>query len=250
MNSERQVEIHFLLQEHGNLTVIELAQRFKVSEMTIRRDLKNLAALGLIKREHGRAIYPPHPQMDNIFMMRMGEAECEKARIGQLAATLIAEGDSIILDAGTTTLAVAQALNIKCTVITNSLSIACVLGNRDKVTLLMTGGEVRSNTYALVGPMARSAFKGFHADKLFLGAQGINLERGLSTSNMLESEVKQTMLNVTKEVILVAHSAKMGQIHFHTFALWDSVHTLVTDSGLPEPILEQLRTMGINVLLA
>jgi len=250
VSSERQDEIHFLLQEHGNLTVIELAERFKVSEMTIRRDLKNLAALGLIQREHGRAIYPPILQMDNLLMMSKGEAEREKARIGQLAATLVSEGDSIILDAGTTTLAVARALNRKCTVITNSLSIACVLANRDDLTLLMTGGEVRSNTYALVGPMARAAFTGFSADKLFLGASGVNLERGLSTSNMLESEVKQAMLNVAKEVILVAHSAKIGQIYFHTFTQWNSIHTLVTDSGLPEPIHEKLKAMGINVLLA
>ena len=249
MSSERQDEIHFLLQEHGNLTVIELAQRFKVSEMTIRRDLKNLAGLGLIQREHGRAIYPPIPLMDNL-LMRMGEAEPEKARIGHLAATLISEGDTIILDAGTTTLAVAQALNTKCTVITNSLPIASVLGNRDEITVVMTGGEVRSGTFALVGPMATSALKGFNADKLFLGATGVNLERGLSTSNMLESEVKQAMLNVAKVVILVAHSAKIGHICFHTFALWDRVHTLVTDSGLPVPIREKLTAMGINVLLA
>ncbi|EGW40571.1 DeoR/GlpR family DNA-binding transcription regulator, partial [Desulfosporosinus sp. OT] len=209
MSSERQDEIHFLLQEHRNLTVIELAQRFKVSEMTIRRDLKNLAALGLIQREHGRAIYPPVP-MDTLLMMKMGEAEREKARIGQLAATLISEGDSIILDAGTTTLAVAQALNTKCNVITNSLPIASVLGNREGITLLMTGGEVRSGTFALVGPMTRAAFHGFNADKLFLGATGVNIERGLSTANMLESEVKQAMLNVANVVILVAHSAKIG----------------------------------------
>jgi DeoR family fructose operon transcriptional repressor len=114
----------------------------------------------------------------------------------------------------------------------------------------MTGGEVRSGTFALVGPMTRSVLKGFNADKLFLGATGVNIERGLSTANMLESEVKQVMIKVAKEVILVAHSAKIGQVRFHTFALWDSVHTLVTDSGLPEPIREKLRTMGINVLLA
>lgn len=249
MSSERQDEIHFLLQEHRNLTVFELAQRFKVSEMTIRRDLKNLAALGLIQREHGRAIYPPVP-MDTLLMMSMGEAEREKARIGQLAATLISEGDSIILDAGTTTLAVAQALNTKCNVITNSLPIASVLGNRDGITLLMTGGEVRSGTFALVGPMTRSAFKGFNADKLFLGATGVNIERGLSTANMLESEVKQAMLNVAKEVILVAHSAKIGQVSFHTFALWDSVHILVTDSGLSAPIKKELEFKGVEVLLA
>ena len=250
MSSERQDEIHCLLQEHGNLTVIELAQRFKVSEMTIRRDLKNLAALGLIQREHGRAIYPPVTPMDTLIMMSMGEAEHEKARIGHLAATLILEGDSIILDAGTTTLAVAQALTTKCTVITNSLPIASVLGNRDEITLLMTGGEVRRNTFALVGPITRSAFTGFNADKLFLGATGVNLERGLSTTNMLESEVKQAMLKVAKEVILVAHSAKIGQVCFHTFAHWDSIQTLVTDSGLSVHIKDELTLMGVRVLLA
>jgi len=249
VSSERQDEIHFLLQEHGNLTVTELAQRFKVSEMTIRRDLKNLAALGLIQREHGRAICPPVP-MDTLLMMSMGEAEREKARIGHLATTLISEGDFVILDAGTTTLAVAQALNTKCTVITNSLPIASVLGNRDGITLLMTGGEVRRGTFALVGPITRSVFKGFNADKLFLGATGVTIERGLSTANMLESEVKQAMLKVAKEVILVAHSAKIGQVGFHTFALWDSVHILVTDSGLPATIREELETMGVKVLLA
>lgn len=250
MSSERQDEIHSLLQERGNLTVTELAQRFKVSEMTIRRDLKNLAALGLIQREHGRAIYPPATPMDTLIMMSMGEAEREKARIGHLAATLVSEGESIILDAGTTTLAIAQALNTKSTVITNSLPIASVLGNHDEITLVMTGGEVRPKTFALVGPMTRSAFAGFNADKLFLGATGVNIERGLSTNNMMESEVKQAMLKVAKEVILVAHSAKMGQVCFHTFANWDSIHIFVTDSGLPESIREELTFMGVKVILA
>ncbi|MGC7873088.1 DeoR/GlpR family DNA-binding transcription regulator [Desulfosporosinus sp. SYSU MS00001] len=249
MSSERQDEIQWLLQEHGNLTVTELAKRFNVSEMTIRRDLKNLAALGLIQREHGRAIYPPVLPTE-ILMMSMGEAEREKARIGHLAATLIAEGDSVILDAGTTTLGVAQALTTKCTVITNSIPIAGVLGNRNEITVLLTGGEVQGKNFALVGPMTRSVLKGFNADKLFLGATGVAIERGLSTANMLESEVKQEMLKVAKEVILVAHSAKIGQIYFHTFARWDSIQTLVTDSGLEEATRDKLISMGVKVLLA
>lgn len=250
MSSERQEEIRFLLQEHGHLTVTELAQKFNVSEMTIRRDLKNLAALGLIQREHGRAIYPPVPPTETLFLTRLGEAEREKTRIGRLAASLVSEGDSIILDAGTTTLAVAQALNSACVVITNSLPIASVLGNREEMTLFLTGGEVRSSTYALVGPMTRSSFEGFNADKLFLGATGVSIERGLSTANMLESEVKQTMLSVAKEVILVAHSAKIGQVYYHTFAQWDKVNTLVTDSLLSAEIHEALINLGVNVLLA
>lgn len=250
MSSERQEEIHFLLQEHGNLTVQELAHRLKVSEMTIRRDLKNLAAMGLIQREHGRAIYPPVPSMDSMLMLSMGEAEREKTKIGHLAASLVCEGDSIILDAGTTTLAVAQALNTKCTTITNSLPIASVLSSRENVSVVMTGGEVRKNTFALVGPITRSVFNGLNADKLFLGATGVSLERGLSTANMLESEVKLAMLTVAKEVILVAHSAKIGQVCFHTFANWKSVHTLVTDSDLPSQMNEQLTQMGVRVLMA
>lgn len=250
MSFERLDEIRLLIQEHGELTVTELAQRFKLSDMTIRRDLKKLAALGIIQREHGRAIYPPIPPTETLLMMRMGEAEREKAKIGHLAASLISEGDSIILDAGTTTLAIAQAINTKCTVITNSLPIASVLGNLDEITLLMTGGELRNGTYALVGPMTRTIFKGLNVNKLFLGATGVNLERGLTTSSMQESEVKQAMLKVAKEVILVAHSAKVGQVCFHTFALWDSIDTLVTDSGIPMPIKEELTNMGINVLLA
>jgi DeoR family transcriptional regulator, fructose operon transcriptional repressor len=250
VSSERQDEIRLLLHEHGNLTVVELSQRFKVSEMTIRRDLKELAALGLIQREHGRAIYPPVPHENTLLMIRMGEAEREKARIGHLAASLISDGDSIILDAGTTTLAIAQAINTKCTVITNSLPIAGVLGNLDEITVLMTGGEVRNRTYSLVGPLTRTVFKGLNVNKLFMGATGISLERGLSTSSMEESEVKQAMLKVAEEVILVAHSAKVGQVCFHTFALWDSIHTLVTDSGLPLPVKKELVNKGINVLLA
>lgn len=249
MSSVRQDEIHSLLQEYGNLSVPELAKRFKVSEMTIRRDLKNLAALGLIQREHGRAIYPPAIPLEALAI-KMGEAEREKTRIGHLAASLIREGDSVIFDAGTTTLAVAQALNTKCTAITNSIPIAGILGNRKDISVILTGGEVRDETFALVGPITRSVLKGFNADKLFLGATGVSVEHGLSTTNMLESEVKQEMLKLAKEVILVVHSAKIGEVYFHTFARWDSVDTLITDSGLPEAIREKLSSLGVKVLLA
>ena len=250
MSAERQEEIRFLLQEHGHLTVAELAQRFGVSEMTIRRDLKNLSTLGLIQREHGRALHPQSAPNNAIFLARLGEAEREKTLIGRVAADLVKEGESVILDAGTTTLAVAQALNKKCIVITNSLPIASVLGNRQEITLLLTGGEVREETYSLVGPMTRSAFNGFNADKLFLASTGVSVERGLSTTNMLESEVKQAMLSAAKEVILVADSSKIGQVFYHTFTHWDRVDTLVTDSNLSPEAYTQLSSLGIKVIMA
>lgn len=250
MSVERQEKIRLLLQEHGRLTVSELAQRFDVSEMTIRRDLKALAALGLVQREHGRALYP-QAASDARFFTRLGEAEREKTAIGRLAAELVAEGESIILDAGTTTLAVAQWLNKPCVVITNSLPIASVLaGSGEEMTVLVAGGEVRGTTQALVGPMTRAGFAGFNADKLFLAATGVSIERGLSTNNMMESEVKQAMLAAARQVILMAHSEKFGQIYYHTFAHWDKVHTVITDSGLPKETRKELENLGVEVLIA
>lgn len=249
MSVERQEEIRFLLQEQGHLTVAELAERFKVSEMTIRRDLRSLAALGLVQREHGRVLYPQAPSEEVLFLNRLGEAEREKTLIGRTAAELVNDGDSVILDAGTTTLAVAHALNKKCVVITNSLPIANVLGNRPEITALITGGEVRGSTYALVGPMTRASLEGFNASKLFLAATGISVDRGLSTDNMLESDVKKTMLAAAQEVILVAHSAKFDKVLYHTFAHWDKVNTLISDSQLPNKIHDTLENMGVKVIL-
>lgn len=246
--AERQEEIRLLLQERGNLTVTELAQHFGVSDMTIRRDLKALAALGLVHREHGRALY--FEAQEPLFFNRLGECEKAKLAIGKVAAGLVQPGESIILDAGTTTLAVAQALEQKCVAITNSLPIAAVLSARADTTTIITGGEVRGSTYALVGPMARRSLQGFNADKLFLGATGLSLDRGLTTANMLESEVKQVMLGAAKQVILVAHSNKVGQVFYHSFADWNLIHILVCDDGLPGEVRRELESRGVTVLTA
>lgn len=248
LSAERQQEIRFILKEQGYLTVSQLAKHFAVSEMTIRRDLKVLSSMGLIQREHGGATYPPKLPEDN-FYNRLVEAEGEKAGIGRIAATLIQPGDSIILDSGTTTLAVAQALTQECTVITNSLPIATVLTGQKDVSVLLTGGEVRDSTYALVGPITHSTLRSFNVDKVFLGVTGFSLDRGLTTTNLLESEVKQTMIQASKEVIVVAHSQKFAQVYYHTFADWDQIHTLITDRGIPQTVKIDLEMRGVRILI-
>lgn len=250
LSTERQQEIHFMLQRHGHLAVSQLAEHFGVSEMTIRRDLKVLSSMGVITREYGGATYPPSAQPERIFFNRLGEAEREKTAIGRYAATLIKPGESVILDSGTTTFAVAQAITQKCTVITNSLPIATLLTDQKEVSVLVTGGEVRESTYALVGPMAQSSLQSFNVDKLFLGVTGFSLNRGLTTTNLLESEVKQAMIRASKEIILVAHSQKFEKIHYHTFADWDQIHALVTDSGIPENFKFELEKRGVKVYIA
>lgn len=247
----RQEKIRFLLQKHGNLTVSDLAQRFDVSEMTIRRDLKQLASMGLVQREHGKAVYPQVPQSrDGIFISRLGEAHKEKLAIGRAAAGLVQEGESIILDSGTTTLAIALALNQKCIVVTNSLPVADVLGMRQEITTVLTGGEVQRNTLSLMGPMTRESFSGFNADKLFLAATGVSAVKGLSTTSMGESEVKQAMINASKEVILVAHSEKLTRIFYHTFEKWDKINTFITDSGADSNLLKKVEEYGVKVIVA
>lgn len=249
-SSERQQEIRFMLNEHGHLSVAQLAQHFDVSEMTIRRDLKVLSSTGIITREYGGATYPSSDQANQIFFNRLGEAEREKTAIGRLAASLIQSGESIIIDAGTTTLAVAQNLRQACTVITNSLPIATLLTGQKGINVLITGGEVRESTYALVGSIAHSTLKSFNVDKLFLGVTGFSLDRGLTTTNLLESEVKQSMIQASKEVIIVAHSDKFEQVYYHTFADWNQINTLITDSGISQNVITELEKKGINLLIA
>ncbi|MGI6449639.1 MAG: DeoR/GlpR family DNA-binding transcription regulator [Desulfitobacteriia bacterium] len=251
MTAARQEKIRFLLQKHGHLTVAELAGRFGVSEMTIRRDLKQLASMGLVQREHGKAIYPQNIQTRNgIFISRLGEAYKEKIAIGKAAANLINEGDSLILDSGTTTLAIALALEKKCIVVTNSLPVADILGVKKDITTVLTGGEVQRTTCSLMGPMTRENLAGFNADKLFLAATGVSSEKGLSTTSMAESEVKQAMINSAKEVILVAHSSKLEQIYYHTFAKWDKINRFITDTSADLNLVQKIRQNGVEVILA
>jgi len=251
LTAGRQEKIRYLLQKHGHLTVAELAAEFNVSEMTIRRDLKQLALMGLIQREHGKAVYPQNPQIKNtVFTTRIGEAQSEKLSIGRAAAGLINEGESVILDSGTTTLAIALAVDIKCTVVTNSLAVAEILSMREDITTVLTGGEVQSTTYSLLGPMTRENLDGFYADKLFLSATGISTEKGLSTSSMIESEVKQAMITSAREVILVAHSAKLGHILYHTFAKWEKVNKFITDAGASPEQIDKIKQYGVEVIIA
>lgn len=251
MSATRQEKIRFLLQKHGHLTVAELAEQFAVSEMTIRRDLIQLASMGLVQREHGKAVYPQNPQARNpVFITRIGEAHKEKIAIGKAAVGLMKEGESIILDSGTTTLAIALALKKKCIVVTNSLPVADILGMRQNITTILTGGEVQRTTFSLMGPMTRESLAGFNADKLFLAATGISPEKGLSTTSMAESEVKQAMINSAKEVILVAHSEKLDQVCYHTFAKWEKINKFITDTSANMKLINKIEENGVEVILA
>jgi DeoR/GlpR family transcriptional regulator of sugar metabolism len=240
------------LDSKGEGGVAELATRFDVSEMTIRRDLVLLERKGLLQRIHGGAVSSRGRSYEPPFMVRGGKNVDEKRRIAAAAAALVATGDSIILDVGTTTLEIARNLLDKrnITVITPSLHIANLLTDQPGIRLILTGGIVRNGELSLTGNLAVEAFRGFFVDKLFLGVGGIDFQAGLTEFNVEDSEVKKAMLRSAKETILVADASKFGRVAFAAIGPLGAVRRIVTDRSIDPVILARLNEERIETILA
>ena len=241
-----------LIEDRGSVSVVDLAERLNVSMMTIRRDLMDLEREGSVRRVHGGAVSVRGRSYEPLYTMRAGMMQSQKERIGRLAASLVAEGDSIALDIGTTTLEVARALvgRRNLTVLTPSLHIANLFLNQPEIRVIVTGGIMRTVEGSLVGELARAAFKRLHVDRLFLGVACIDAAYGLSEYNWDDALIKQAMIESSKEVIVVADSAKFSKVAFAHVADFRQVHKVVTDR-IPSPeILEQLSSYNIPLLVA
>jgi DeoR/GlpR family transcriptional regulator of sugar metabolism len=249
---DRRKRILELIDEEGSVAVDELACRFDVSEMTIRRDLRLLQKNGFLKRVHGGATSNRGRSYEPPFPLRATEHNRAKAAIGKRAAELIQDGDSIALDVGTTTLELARHLEDRqnLTVITPSLHIANLLANHQGIRLILPGGIVRPGELSMVGRLAESALEGFYVDKLFLGIGGLDLQAGLTEFNVDDSQVKQTLLHRAKECIVVTDSSKFGNIAFAAIAPLNAIHTIVTDSNLDPDTRASLEEMDIEVIIA
>lgn len=252
LSRQRHQVILELIERQGSVTVADLCQYFSVSDMTIRRDLAELERSGLIRRVYGGAISTRGRSYEPPFPSRLEAHRAEKERIGQVAASLIRDGDSIALDVGTTTLEVARHLQGKhnLTIITNSLHIASVLANKSDIRLIITGGIVRANEMSMTGHLAEHAFRDFYVDKLFLGIGGIHFEAGLTEFNLEDALVKRSMLSIAKERILVADASKFGQVAFAAVAPLSAIDKIITDSSIDPDILRELREKNIEVILA
>ncbi|MCS7286865.1 MAG: DeoR/GlpR family DNA-binding transcription regulator [Anaerolineae bacterium] len=249
---ERHQLILQLIESKGSVSVSELCKHLAVSSMTIRRDLAELERSGLIRRVYGGAVSARGRSYEPPFLIRSRERRAEKERIGQVAASLIRNGESIALDVGTTTLEIARHLENKrdLTIITPSLHIANVLANKPGIRLILTGGILRSGELSLVGFLAERAFAEFYVDKLFLGIGGIDFEAGLTEFNLEDAQVKKAMLASAKERIVVADSSKFGNIAFASVAPLSAIHKIVTDSSVDPAIVRRLKEMNIEVILA
>ncbi len=237
------------IEKEGSVSVVDLAQQLDVSEMTIRRDLNELEQVGLIRRVHGGAIGARGRSYEPPLAVRSNENRAIKDHLGEYAAGLVSEGDSISLDIGSTIHAVASHLkgtrNI--TVITPSLPIAGLFLDRADVRLILPGGVVRPGETSMVGDLAHRNLKILFVDRLFLGAGAIDSKAELTEYNMDDALIKQTMIQNAKEVTLVLDSSKFEKVAFAHVAPFSVVNQLITNAVPPKPLLNALKSAGVII---
>lgn len=242
------------LTKNGTIRVKDISKLFNVSEVTIRKDLELLEMKNLLLRVRSGAIRLNHNYIGEDFSIKEKQQKNykEKQLIGKAAASLINENDTIIFDSGTTTLEVAKNLSKfqNLSIITSALNIAIVLNEYKRFPVIIPGGYLREKSMSLVGPFAEEFLKKFYCDKLFLGIDSFSLERGISTPNMEEASMNQTMISISKEVIAVFDSSKFDKLSFATIAPVTKINTVVTDSGINPNIKMELDRMGIKVIIA
>lgn len=237
------------IEQKGSVNVIELAESLKVSDMTIRRDFRELENLGLIRRFHGGAVSARGRAFEPPLFTRNIENQKEKEIIGRYAANMVVEGDSIALDVGSSIYQVAINLaNIKnITIVTPSLPIAQLFFDRSDVRLIVPGGVVRPVENSLVGEIARRSLEQLYVDRLFLGAGAIDINSGITEYNIDDAMIKQTLIRNAKEVVLVADSSKFQKITFAFVAHLKDIDHLITDSEPPNDLLKYLKTNNVSI---
>ena len=232
--------------QDGQATVAELAKLFSISAVTARGDLDALASMGTLVRSHGGAVRRLDTAQD--YPLRTKEA----CRIGRAAAELVRNGETIILDSGTTTVEIARHLKIiktqSITIITNALNIAVELTDTPGISLIMVGGLLRPLSCSFVGPQAEAMMNEFHADRLFLAVDGFDLETGPSTPDLLEAQLNNTMMRSAREVTVVADFSKLGRRATSKIGPFEKIHRLITDKRAPAEFTQVLRQKGIEVI--
>jgi DeoR/GlpR family transcriptional regulator of sugar metabolism len=249
---ERLDQILALLQAEGRVSVIELGERFGVSAVTIRNDLATLEQQGHLLRTHGGAMLRPDLSTEPLaFALRKDLHQAEKERIGRAAAALVRDGESIALDASTTAWQIARHLKDRqeLTVVTNGLFTALEFLNSPGVTVVMPGGSLRVASASLVGNHGACILDRYHVQKGFFGAGGFTLEEGLTDTNQYEVELKQHMVERSKEVIAVVDSSKWGQVTFAALVSVGQLDRVITDDGAPPEMVTALRERGTEVTL-
>jgi|TARA_B110000879_G_scaffold208938_1_gene295528 DeoR/GlpR family transcriptional regulator of sugar metabolism len=236
------------LNHSGKVSVDQLAKQFSTSEVTIRKDLAALESSGLLLRQYGGAISLPTEIIEN----KNQQLSKQKVLIAKEAAKLIRDHNRIIIDSGRTTSALVKELEDKkgLIVMTNSLLIASDLrALENEPVILMTGGTFDPHSEAFQGQVAEQVLRSYDFDQLFIGADGIDIARGTTTFNELIG-LSQVMAEVSREVIVMVESDKIGRKIPNLELPWQKIQTLITDDGLSVEIINQLKNQGVNLIIA
>ena len=246
----RRRSILSILSRDGEARIDALAKSFRTSEMTIRRDLEALEFDGLARRVRGGAIPAINRSHEPAIALRSGVAQSAKERIGRAAADLLRDGETAIIDVGTTTLEMAKAIGGRqaLTVVTSSLQVAVELSKRPEIRTIVSGGLVRPGEMSLIGARAEDSYADLNCDSVFLGVAGISPEKGLTEYNLDDTRIKQRAIQAAQRCIVLADATKLGRVAFATVASISQVDVLITDALPSNPIIRSLEEADVEVI--
>lgn len=240
------------VQAAGRVRVADLASRLNVSEMTIRRDLEDLEARGALTRVHGGAVSNISRSFEPGFAVRSMQHVDAKRQIGEAAAGLLRDGETVIIDAGTTTLHVVRSLprDIRIRALALSLFIADELADMPNVTLMIPGGQVRKHERSFVGPVTTAMVEQLTFDTTFVTVGGVDVDAGFTEYEFDDAETKKAALKSARRKVVVADSSKLGAVSFVRLSRTSDIDILVTDSEAPPDTVDALRAAGVDVIVA
>ncbi len=247
--AERHKYILDSLEANGFASVADLSKELDVTMVTIRKDLKILEDKGLLYRSHGSAtLVSPYVNDRSVNEKKLVRVD-EKYKIAQAANSLIEEDDAIIIGSGTTVVSFAQAIqkNKKLTVLTAAMNVTLALIDAPAIEVVQLGGVVRKSSSSVVGHFAEEMMTHFACSKLFLSADGINLDDGLTTSHMMEAHLNAQMIKHVQKTILLADSSKFGKKGFGKICNLEDIDVVITDEGIPDIYKKRIEEMGIEL---
>lgn len=251
-SDERKDYIVEYVNKNKKTTVVNLCKEFRVSPATIRNDLRELESNGLLKRMHGGAISNQKTAYELESKQKVIKNLNEKKAIAKAAVEYVDDGDTIVIDTGTTTFEFANLLMKKenLMIVTNDIKIACLFENHKTTKVLLTGGMLRKGFNCLTGPIAVKGIKDINVDKAFMATNSFSTIKGATTPSVDTAEVKSVMIKMADEVILLCTSGKIGRTSFVKFADADDFDSIITDGDIDKNKLEELRNQGLEIEIA
>ncbi len=247
---KRRTEILNLINVNGKVSVNELSEKFGISVVSIRNDLAHLEKKGLLIKTRGGAIKSQPVNFDLSLNQKLKINYTEKQKIGKKAIEFVKNGDSIVIDSGSTTLEVAKNLEeFDINLITNSLPIADICADFKKVNVIIPGGELRPEMRSLIGPITLNTINELRCDIAFIGADSISIDSGIYTPLISEAAISRAMIKIAKKVIVVVDSSKFSRKSLAKISSLDYIDIIITDNNIKKEELSKLQSSGIEVIL-